>query len=185
MPSKKGRDKRRQHVYRRPRDRPGLMFPGSHLCPECGKWCYRTRADAEDAARQAHPGSVMRFYQCESGGRDWWHCTSVSADRMGELRAVRAVTGDEEPDGNLAEQLSWQQFEEDDGYGDDEVALRVSIYTNWGGSVPRKQKNPPDPGPKPDKAPGCTCGDWKLVNGHWTQVYNGSCPVHGLDSEDG
>lgn len=122
MPSKRGRSRNRQHVYRRPKDRAGLKFTGSHRCPECGKWCYRTRDDAESAARKAHPGSVMRFYQCTSTGQDWWHCTSVSADQMGELRASRAVTGDGELNAMEAEQLAWLQFEENDGYGDDEVA---------------------------------------------------------------
>lgn len=42
----------------------------------------------------------------------------------------------------------------------------------------------PGPGPKPDKLPGCTCGDWKLVNGHWTQIFNPRCPHHGDDDED-
>lgn len=41
-----------------------------------------------------------------------------------------------------------------------------------------------DPGPKPSKEPGCKCGDYTLVNGHWTQVYNPRCPVHGMGDED-
>lgn len=48
----------------------------------------------------------------------------------------------------------------------------------------KRSTPPPDPGPKPDKAPGCTCADWKLVLGHWTQVLSPACPVHGL-TEDG
>lgn len=38
--------------------------------------------------------------------------------------------------------------------------------------------SPSDPGPKPPREPGCLCGDWTIVNGHWTQVFNPRCPVH-------
>lgn len=40
-----------------------------------------------------------------------------------------------------------------------------------------------DPGPPPPKHPRCTCGDWKIVNGHWTQVHNPRCPIHGENND--
>jgi hypothetical protein len=81
---------RRQHAYQRPKDRAGLKFTGSHHCPECGKWCYETRADTEKAARRRHQGTPMRYYQC--GG--WWHCTSMDAAGTEGIRARDAVTDD-------------------------------------------------------------------------------------------
>lgn len=55
----------------------------------------------------------------------------------------------------------------------------------WG---PRKSTPPPPPPerkpPKPTKEPNCTCGDYKWVNGHWTQIYNPKCPVHGGTRDD-
>ncbi len=120
MPSKKGRGKKRRHVYHRPKERAGLKFTGSHRCPECGKWCYRTRDDAEAAIRQAHPGASGHYYKCESTGQEWWHFTSMTADQVGEIRALRAE--DELLDEHEAEQLAWLQFEESDGYGPEEKA---------------------------------------------------------------
>lgn len=99
MASKNGRDKNRQHVYRRPKDRPGLIPVNCYLCPDCGKWAYQTRGDAETAARQAHPGAVMRFYQCESAPRDRWHYTSMTADQVAQIRARRAAPDDAETGG--------------------------------------------------------------------------------------
>lgn len=34
------------------------------------------------------------------------------------------------------------------------------------------------PGPPP-KPPGCICGTWTYVNGHWTFILDPRCPVHG------
>lgn len=100
MGNRKGRRmKRREHVYRRPKDRPGLKFTGSHPCPECGKWCYATRADAEASARQLYPGATIRYYQCESTGQVWWHLTSMNADQQADVRARSTGTDDEWDDG--------------------------------------------------------------------------------------
>jgi len=87
VPSRRGRNKNRRHAYKQPKGRAGIKFTGSHHCPECGKWCYQTRDDAEAAARQVHPGAVMRFYLCESTGQEWWHITSMTADQVSEIRA--------------------------------------------------------------------------------------------------
>jgi hypothetical protein len=94
MPSKRGRDKKRQHVYRRPKDRPGAKFTGSHHCPECGKWCYRSRDDASDAVRQVHPGAVVHYYECG----DWWHFTSMTAEQVAVIRARESVMPPDEPE---------------------------------------------------------------------------------------
>lgn len=90
MASKKRRDKNRQHIYRRPKDRPGLKFTGSHHCPVCGKWCYATRDDAEVAVRQIHPGSVVHYYTCVSNSLKWWHYTSMTAAQVEAIRAREA-----------------------------------------------------------------------------------------------
>ena len=98
MASKKGRGSgKRQHTYKRPKDRSGARFTGSHHCPDCGKWACRTRDDAEAAARYFHPGIPMRFYKCEKNN-EWWHYTSMSADKIARYREQRAVTDDEEDD---------------------------------------------------------------------------------------
>lgn len=117
MASKKGRGGKRKHVYRRPKDQPGAAFPGSHHCPDCGKWCYRTRTDAETAAQQLHPGVPMRFYKCLPA-EAWWHFTSMSADQMGAIRARQAVVTEE--------------AEDSDGYADDSTgwSLRSSKQEN-------------------------------------------------------
>ena len=94
MASSRGRGRRREHVYRRPKDRSGLRFTGSHHCPVCGKWCYRTRDDAERAVRKAHPGAIVHYYQCESTGHPWWHYTSMAAWQVEAIRAERAVPDD-------------------------------------------------------------------------------------------
>jgi hypothetical protein len=96
VPSKRGRDKRRQHVYRKPRDRPGTTFAGSHHCPECGKWCFALRSAAENAAKQAHPGAVMHYYTCESYGVKWWHYTHMTAGQVEGIRAAEALDEPEE-----------------------------------------------------------------------------------------
>jgi len=94
MPSKRGRGKKRQHVYRRPKDRPGAKFPGSHHCPVCGKWCYRSRDDAQDAVRQMHPGATVHYYLCD----EWWHFTSMDAGQVGDIRARESVVTPDEPE---------------------------------------------------------------------------------------
>lgn len=90
MASKSRRAKNRQHVYRRPKDRPGLKFTGSHHCPVCDKWCYRTRDDAETAVSQIHPGAVVHYYTCESHGVKWWHYTSMTAAQVEAIRIREA-----------------------------------------------------------------------------------------------
>lgn len=98
MPSrKKKRNANRHHTYRRPRDRAGLKFTGAHHCPECGKWCYRTRDDAEAAVRKTHPGATVHYYRCKSNGEEWWHYTSMSAEQVGEIRE-RNLAAEETPD---------------------------------------------------------------------------------------
>ena len=162
MPSRRGRQKKRQHAYRRPKDKPGSKFTGSHLCPECGKWCFLTRDDAEAAARRAHPGATCRFYQCESTGYDWWHYTSMNADQVADIRARQAVTDD------------------DDCYEEppEEVALRhYTTPLSQGDRMPRREEpRPPMPAPHP---PGCLCGPWTFVHGHWSFVIHPRCPHHG------
>jgi transcription elongation factor Elf1 len=100
MASKNGRHKKRQHVYRRPKDRPGAAFTGSHHCPECGKWCYSTRDAAEAAVRKAHPGATVHYYECGQ----WWHYTSMTAAQVSEIRARAAVTEEEEDPGYAPEE---------------------------------------------------------------------------------
>jgi hypothetical protein len=70
------------------------MFTGSHHCPECGKWCYRTRDDAVSAVRQSHPGAAVHYYKCESYGQDWWHYTSMAAGQVEGIRE-REAPGDD------------------------------------------------------------------------------------------
>lgn len=92
MASKNGRDKRRAHVYRGPRERPGLKLTGSHHCAECGKWCFASRDDAEATVRQVHPGAVVHYYRCSG----WWHYTSMTAAQVGDIRADEAVLPDDQ-----------------------------------------------------------------------------------------
>jgi len=96
--SNKGKRSNRTHVYRKPKDRAGSKFTGSHHCPECGKWCFRTRDDAVAAVRLLHPGSQARYYKCKSSGVTWWHYTSMDAEQVGEIRAREAVYEDEDND---------------------------------------------------------------------------------------
>jgi uncharacterized protein with PIN domain len=117
--SRNGRDRRRQHVYRRPKDRPGIKAAGSHLCPECGKWCYETRDDAEAAVRQAHPGATVHYYRCESRGKQWWHYTSMTAEQQGSMRAREA--GD-----RWYRDDDTEDSERDDGQPEETVALRIN-----------------------------------------------------------
>jgi hypothetical protein len=98
MPSKRGKGKKRQHVYRRPKARPGAKFPGSHHCPECGKWCYRTRDDAQDAVRQMHPGATVHYYECTTEAGAWWHFTSMTAAQVEDIRARESVLPPDEPE---------------------------------------------------------------------------------------
>lgn len=52
------------------RDKHGYV-PGGHPCPDCGKRCWETRADAKRIARRM--GKQTRHlaaYRCSSG---WWH----------------------------------------------------------------------------------------------------------------
>jgi hypothetical protein len=94
--SKSRRAGKRSHAYKRPKDRPGIKFTGSHHCPRCGKWCYRTRGDAEAVVRQVHPGSVVHYYWCESAGAKWWHYTSMTAAQVKELKDRKAAQETEE-----------------------------------------------------------------------------------------
>jgi hypothetical protein len=89
--SKKGRGKKRGHVYRGPRDRGGGRFTGLHRCPECGKWCYLSRADAETTVRQVHQGSQARYYRCG----EFWHYTSMEAGQVQDIRTREAVLPDD------------------------------------------------------------------------------------------
>lgn len=90
MASRRGRDKRRQHTYRPVRN--VSAFPGRKRCPECGKWCFSSRADAEAAVRIIHPGATVRYYQCTG----WWHYTSMSAEQEAAIRAERSILPDED-----------------------------------------------------------------------------------------
>lgn len=95
MASKRGRNgSKRQHTYRRPKERAGAKFTGSHHCAGCGKWCYRTRDDAEAGARYFHPGIAMRFYKCTKNN-EWWHYTSMPADKIARFRERQAAAEDE------------------------------------------------------------------------------------------
>ncbi|HWM96706.1 MAG TPA: hypothetical protein VNO54_06580 [Streptosporangiaceae bacterium] len=52
-------------------DRAGRnLSPGT--CPECGKHCYPTRAEAKRAARQKAQRRKTNAYRCG----DFWHLTS-------------------------------------------------------------------------------------------------------------
>lgn len=46
----------------------------NHLgkCEVCGKFRYRTKKGAKQAAAQIFPGQLMRVYDCGP----WWHITS-------------------------------------------------------------------------------------------------------------
>lgn len=95
--SKRGRNKNRQHAFRRRKDYPRAVQAGMHRCPACGKWCYRTRADAESTVGKLHPGATVHYYTCSDTG--FWHFTSMTAEQMARIRARRAFeeTGDEYP----------------------------------------------------------------------------------------
>jgi hypothetical protein len=96
MASRRGRNKKRQHTYRGAKSRPGIKFTGSHRCPQCGKWCYPTRDDAEAAVGQIHPGSTVHYYKCLLSESQWWHFTSMSADQVRDIRVLQAF--DEGPE---------------------------------------------------------------------------------------
>jgi len=109
MASSKGRGRRREHVYRRPRDKAGIRVRGSHHCPECGKWCYLARSDAEVAVRQQHPGATVHYYTCESNGQEWWHYTAMEAWQVEALRrrlAADQAGYDEYPDAGPGEAVA-------------------------------------------------------------------------------
>jgi hypothetical protein len=105
MASRRGRNRKRQHTYRGPKDRPGIKFAATHRCPECGKWCYQTRNSAEKAVSQIHPGATVHYYICrpELGGT-WWHFTSMTADQVGDIRARQTPPEDDwdDPEETLA-----------------------------------------------------------------------------------
>jgi hypothetical protein len=93
MPSKKGRGRHRQHVYRRPVPAGGnRRLWGSHRCQDCGKWCYKTRDVAESAVRMLHPGSTVHYYLCGQ----WWHYTSMTAEQVENLKDRRFAEGNNE-----------------------------------------------------------------------------------------
>lgn len=101
MPSKKGKGRRRQHVYRRPKDGSNLRFRAQHHCSVCGKWCYENRDQAEAAVRLLHPGSTVHYYRCQG----WWHFTSMTAAQVTEIRRQGSVPRDEDdywPEENVA-----------------------------------------------------------------------------------
>lgn len=102
MPSKKGRARHRQHVYRGPKDRPGRKMTASHHCPECGKWCYRTRDDAEAAVGMLHPGATMHYYKCAG----WWHYTSMTAQQVTWLKDYEAGEDEDYGDGEPEETVA-------------------------------------------------------------------------------
>lgn len=102
MPSKRGKGNKRQHVYRRPKEQPPAKRPGTHHCPDCGKWCYRTRDDAEAGAKQVHPGVPMHYYKCLPGNT-WWHFSSMPAHKVGDIRARNAVMEDEDLEDDLCD----------------------------------------------------------------------------------
>jgi hypothetical protein len=82
-----------------------MKFPGSHRCPDCGKWCYATRDSAERAVSQMHPGATVHYYICrQAQGGQWWHFTSMTADQVGNIRARQALTEDDwdDPEETLA-----------------------------------------------------------------------------------
>ena len=110
MPSKRRKNSRRQHAYHRPKPKPG-RFAGSHHCPECGKWCFATRADAEASVRRAFPGQTTRYYRCESADGEWWHFTSMTAAEVAGLKEFRAREA-------VSREVEW-----DDGEPKETVAL--------------------------------------------------------------
>lgn len=112
MASKKGRNKRRGHVYRGPGDRAGNRFTGLHRCPDCGKWCYLTRDDAEATVRQVHQGSQARYYRCG----EFWHYTSMEAWKVRDIRSAEAVLPGEPEDGNGWDE--WDDWTDGDELGD-------------------------------------------------------------------
>jgi hypothetical protein len=88
----KNKGRRRQHVYKRSKDTGNRAFHGRHHCPECGKWCYGDRGEAETAARILHPGATVHFYLCAG----WWHFTSMTADQVAGIRSRGHDEGDED-----------------------------------------------------------------------------------------
>lgn len=112
MASKKGRSKRRGHVYRGPSDRAGGRFTGLHRCPDCGKWCYLTRDDAESTVRQVHGGVSVHYYKCG----EFWHYTSMEAWQVQDIRTREAVIPDE-PEGPGAWD-EWDDWTDADELGD-------------------------------------------------------------------
>jgi hypothetical protein len=112
MPSKRGRSKKRQHTYHRPKERPGRRVSGTHRCPECGKWCFRVRSDAEAYVRQMFPGAVCHYYRCNpDDDGSWWHFTSMNAVQVEGLKEARYAVAsdieysewdDEEPEETVA-----------------------------------------------------------------------------------
>jgi hypothetical protein len=93
MASRKGRGRNRAHTYHRPRAKSALQFQATHHCPECGKWAFPTRDDAEVSARQVHPGATMHFYRCLG----LWHYSSWSADKQA-LRTEQLYIDEPEAD---------------------------------------------------------------------------------------
>lgn len=43
----------------------------------------------------------------------------------------------------------------------------------------KKDRDTPVPNEPPPHPPGCICGPWKFVHGHWSFIANPKCKFHG------
>jgi hypothetical protein len=85
--SAKGRGRRHLHKGKRPVNDGFTPYMAFRRCTVCDKQCYPTRAEAKRSARVNHPSQVMHVYMCEEDtGKQWWHLSSIPADKLTELR---------------------------------------------------------------------------------------------------
>lgn len=58
-------------------------------CRPCGKWCYKDRKTARNAARRLYPDEALRAYKCVYG---WWHIGHTPDDvKRGEREPFAAA----------------------------------------------------------------------------------------------